>query len=50
LFPPPVTWSLFYQHVYKKLLQAQIPKAQKDSQVIIVFLPFWEMREQKLLI
>ncbi len=30
-------WGQFHQHVYAKLLHAQI---QKDSQVIIVFLQF----------
>jgi hypothetical protein len=29
---------------------AQIPKAQKDSQVIRVFLRFWELHMQKLLV
>jgi len=32
----------FHQHVYVQLLLAKIPKAQKDSQVINVFLSFWD--------
>ncbi len=34
----------FHQHVYAKFLHVQIPKAQKDSQVITVFLHFWDLR------
>jgi len=33
----------FHQHAYSKLLCAQIPKVQKDSQVISVFLRFWDL-------
>jgi len=40
----------FQQHVYAKLLHSQIPKAQKDSQVINVFLCFWDLYPKKLLI
>jgi len=29
--------------IYAKLLYTQIPKAQKDSQVISVFLRFWDL-------
>jgi hypothetical protein len=35
----------FYQHVYTQLLCMQIPKAQIDSQVISVFLHFWDLCE-----
>jgi len=42
------TWGRFHQHVYAKLLHAKIPKAQKDSQVISVFLHLWDLRVQKL--
>jgi hypothetical protein len=35
---------------YQQLLCAQIPKAQKDSQVISVFLRFWDLFTQKLLL
>jgi len=38
----------FSPHIYTKLLQAQIPKAQKDSQVISVFLCFWDLSKQNL--
>ncbi len=34
---------------YTQLLHAQIPKAQKDSQVISVFLQFWDLHTKKLL-
>jgi len=44
------TWSQFHQNVYVQLLHVQIPKAQKDSQVISVFLHFWNLHAQKLLI
>jgi len=40
----------FHQHIYVQLLQVQIPKAQKDSQVINVILHFWDLREQNLLV
>jgi hypothetical protein len=43
-------WCQFYQHVYKKLLSAKIPKALKESQVISVFLHFWDLCTQKLLL
>ncbi len=33
----------FQLHLFKKLLCAQIPKAQKDSHIISVFLPFWDL-------
>jgi len=36
------TCGQFYQHAYAQLLQAKIPKAQKDSHVISVFLCFWD--------
>jgi len=39
----------FHQHVYIAALLAQIPKAPKDSQVIGVFLHFFDLRAQKLL-
>jgi len=38
----------FSPQIYTKLLQAQIPKAQKDSQVISVFLCFWDLSKQNL--
>ncbi len=34
------TWGWLHQHVYWLLLLVQIPKAQKDSQVISVFCTF----------
>jgi len=33
----------FHQHAYAKLLHAQIPKLQKDIQVVSVFLRFWDL-------
>jgi len=39
----------FHKPFYKQLLLAQIPKAQKDSQVISVFLHFWDLHMLKLL-
>jgi hypothetical protein len=38
------TWCKFHQHVYEQPLREQIPKAQKDGQVISVFLCFWNLR------
>jgi hypothetical protein len=38
-----LTRGQFHQHVYKQLFQEQIPKAQKDNQVIIVFLRFYDL-------
>ncbi len=35
---------------YEQLLCLQIPKAQEDSQVINVFLHFWDLHVQKLLV
>jgi len=37
----------FHQHVYAQLLLTQIPKAQKDSQVISVFFCFWDLCTSK---
>jgi len=34
---------------YEQLLRTQIQKAQKDSQVVNLFLRFWGLRMQKLL-
>jgi len=45
-----VTWGQFQQHVYAQLLCLQISKVQRDSQVIRVFLRFWDLCAQKLLI
>jgi len=36
-------WGQFHQHVYLKLLLEKITKAQKDRQVISVFLHFWDL-------
>jgi hypothetical protein len=33
----------FHQHVYAKLLRRQFSKIQNDSQVINVFLHFWDL-------
>jgi hypothetical protein len=44
------TWCQFHQHVYAQLICNQIPKAQKDSQVINVSLRFWDLFAQKLLV
>ncbi len=44
------TWGWFYQHGYVQLLIAQIPKAEKDSQAISVFLNLWDHQEKMLLI
>ncbi len=38
----------FYQLAFAKLLCAQIPNVQKDSQFINVFLCFWDLWVQKL--
>jgi len=35
---------------YKQLLGKKIPKVQKDSQVISVFLCIWNLQEKKLLV
>jgi len=35
---------------FKQLLHAKIPKPQKDSQIIIVFLHFWDRCVQKQLL
>jgi len=40
--------GLFHLHVYSQLLRAQIPKAKKDSQVISVFLRFWDLCAKRL--
>jgi len=40
----------FHQHFYLKVLGVQIPKAEKDSREISVFLPFWDLCTQKLLL
>jgi hypothetical protein len=40
----------FHQYSYSQLLPIKIPKAQKDSQIISVFLCFWDLRVQKLLV
>jgi len=36
-------WGQFHQHFTKNLLSAQIPKVQKGSQIISVFLHFWDV-------
>jgi len=41
------TLGRFHQHVYVQLLRLQIPKAQKDSQVISVFLHILDLFEKK---
>jgi hypothetical protein len=33
----------FHQHVYVLLLHAQIPKMQRDSQIISDFYQFWDL-------
>ncbi len=43
-------WGQFCQYVYDQFLLAQIPKVQKESQVISVFLHFWDLRVQKMLV
>ncbi len=45
-----VTRGWFHQHVYEKLLHTQILIAKKDSQVISVFLCFWDLQVQTLLV
>ncbi len=35
--------GLFHKHAYQQLLCTQIPEAQKYSQVICVFLRFWNL-------
>jgi len=40
----------FYQHFYKQPLLKKIPTAQKDREVIPVFLRFWDLHLQKLLV
>ncbi len=40
--------SQFLQHVYTQFLYAQIPKSQKDSQVVSVFLHFEDLRSKKV--
>jgi len=40
----------FHQHDYSKLLCAHIPKAQKDIQNTSVFLRFWDLHAQNLLV
>jgi hypothetical protein len=44
------TSGRFHQHVFEQLLRVQIPKAKKDSEVISVFLRFWNLCAQKLLV
>jgi len=46
---PQKIWVQFHQHVDVQLLRVQIPRAQKDSQVVSVFLRFWDLQAQKLL-
>ncbi len=41
-------WGGFHQHGNAQHLHVQIPKAQKDDQVISVFLHFWNLQAQKL--
>ncbi len=35
-----IAWGEFHQHVYAQLLRTQIPKVQKDSQIIMPFSTF----------
>jgi len=42
------TWTWFHQHFNVQVLHLQIPKAQKDIQVISVSLCFWDLLEKKL--
>ncbi len=44
------TRGWFHQHVHTQLLHAQVSKVQKDNQVVSVFLYFWDLHSQKLLI
>jgi hypothetical protein len=38
----------FHQHVYEKAFSMQIPKAQKDSEVVSVFLRLWDLQAEEL--
>jgi len=40
----------FHQHFYEQFLLKQIPKAQKDTDDLTVFLRFWDLCVAKLLI
>ncbi len=44
------TWDWLHQHVYEQLLLGQITKAQKKTVKLSVFLRFWDLRMQKLLV
>ncbi len=43
MFAINATWGQFHQHFMQTILHAQIPKVQKDTDILNEFLNFWDL-------